>query len=513
MQLLVKRVAVPMGLLDYPDDDRRQHAKPVPRLGGIGVFMGLFAAALVGLAWDSTGKVVSLSPLVVAMAIGASMLFIAGLIDDLRGVPPIVKLVVQSAAALVVFWYGFRIELLVLPGMNVVDLGILALPVTVFWIVGLSNAFNLIDGSDGLAGGVAIIALLGTAMSAIVLHDETILWCSLALIGAMLGFLRFNLPPARIFLGDSGSLVVGFLLAVLTVKGMSRPDGAVYALAPIFVLSYPLLDTGISMLRRWLRGDPLSRADGRHIHHQLRALGLGPRQTLMLVCGLSSLVACLGLSVTFAPPDLTIAIAVAGAAMLVLILVYGTRWLQYHELVEAGASLASAVLTGRSKLQDNIYARDIARLIDQVNTTQELTAIIEENATTFRFAHMQLRRGMMRLTPPSSIVPEIQASRLCALDYPIIARSGLGDPLFLSIWCSIDSVRAASAERVAQIIAPSIERWIVRCREQVNPHSFLVHTPTLRFEGRDIPDDISHLGSKTAKQMRRTPATGLRADL
>lgn len=513
MQLLVKRVAVPMGLLDYPDDERRQHAKPVPRLGGIGVFVGLCAAALVGAALDSTGQVITLSPLVLAMAVGATLLFVAGLADDIRGLPPIAKLVVQSAAAVIVFAYGFRIDRVILPTMDIVELGFLALPVTVLWIVGLSNAFNLIDGADGLAGGVAIIALLGTALSALVLGDRTILWCSLGLIGAMLGFLRFNLPPARIFLGDSGSLVVGFLLAVLTVKGMSRADGVVYALAPVFVLSYPLLDTGISMLRRWVRGDPLSRADGRHIHHQLRALGLGPRQTLMLVYGLSALVACLGLSATFAPPDLTIAIAVAGAAMLALILVYGTRWLQYHELVEAGASLASAVLTGRSKLQDNIYARDIARLIDQVNTTQELTAIIEENALTFRFAHMQLRRGMMRSTPPSSIVPEIQASRLCALDYPIIARSGLGDPLFLSIWCSIDSVRAASAERVAQILAPSIERWIVRCREQVNPHSFLVNTPVLRFEGREV-DDVTLLGAKSgSKSMRRTPATGLRADL
>lgn len=514
MQLIVRRVAVPMGLLDYPDETRRHHSMAVPRLGGIGVFVGVCAAAIVGAMLSSTENVVMLTPLVLAMAGGATMLFVAGISDDVRGVPPLVKIVVQSAAALLVFRYGFRIEQVILPSMDVIELGFLALPVTILWIVGLSNAFNLIDGADGLAGGVAIIALLGTAVSALVVNDRTILWCSLALIGAMLGFLRFNLPPARIFLGDSGSLVVGFLLAVLTVRGMSRGDGAVYALAPIFVLSYPLLDTGISMLRRWLRGDPLSRADGRHIHHQLRALGMGPRQTLMLVYGLSAIVACLGLSVTFAPPDLTIAIAVAGAAMLALILVYGTRWLQYHELVEAGASLASAVLRGRSQLQDNIYARDIARLIDQVNTTTELTAIIEENASTFRFAHMQLRRGMLRSTPPKSIVSEIQASRLCALDYPIIARSGLGDPLFLSIWCSIDTVRAANAERVAQIIAPSIERWIVRCREQVNPRSFLLNSPVLRFETRDVPDDVSHMASKSnGKSARRTPASGLRADL
>jgi UDP-GlcNAc:undecaprenyl-phosphate GlcNAc-1-phosphate transferase len=515
MQVLVKRVAVPMGLLDYPDDARRTHARPVPRLGGIGVFVGVCVAVALGIVFDSGDRLVLLPPLVIALALGATLLFVAGLVDDLRGVPPIAKLVVQSVAALVVYRFGFRIEQLVLPSMDVVQLGILALPVTVVWIIGLSNAFNLIDGADGLAGGVAIIALVGTAISALVLNDHTILWCSLALIGAMLGFLRFNLPPARIFLGDSGSLVVGFLLAVLTVRGMSRPDGAVYALAPIFVLSYPLLDTGISMLRRWLRGDPLSRADGRHIHHQLRALGLGPRQTLVLVYGLSTLVAVLGLSATFAPPDLTIAVAVAGAAMLALILVYGTRWLQYHELIEAGASLTSAVMTGRSKLQDNICARDVARLIDQVNTSQELIALIEENAPTFRFAHMHLRRGMARRPLPESIVSDIQASRVCALDYPISVRSGLGEPLFLSIWCSIDGTRATNAERVAQIIAPSIERWIVRCREQVTPHSFLLEPVMLRVEGRDTPDDMAPAAAaKVAHRVGRRISTPVgRADL
>jgi hypothetical protein len=216
----------------------------------------------------------------------------------------------------------------------------------------------------------------------------------------------------------------------------------------------------------------------------------------MLVYGLSALVAVLGLSATFAPPDFTIAIAVAGAAMLVLIMVYGTRWLQYHELIEAGSSLATAVLTGRSRLQDNIYARDVARLIDRSNTTQELTAIIEANARTFRFTHMQLRTGMSHLTPPESVVLELHASRLWALDYPIISRTGVRDPVFLSIWCSVDSVRTASAERVAQILAPSIERWMVRCPEQATLQSFLSESPMLRLTTRETPADLSRIRTK-----------------
>ena len=278
-------------------------------------------------------------------------------VQGLRGQPPGVdpdhrsnsrSHAAQSAAALIVFYAGFRLDVIMLTPSHQIALGMLSLPVTALWIIGLSNAFNLVDGADGLAGGVAVVALLSTAASAAIVHDPTVLWCSLALLGAMLGFLRFNWPPARIFLGDSGSLVVGFLLAVLTVKGASRRDGAVYFLAPIFALSYPLLDTGISMMRRWLRGDPLSRADGNHIHHQLQKLGVGPRQSVLLICGLSAVIAALGLSATFAPPEFTAAIATAGAALLVLILVYGLRWLQYHEFFEAGASLTSAARSGRS---------------------------------------------------------------------------------------------------------------------------------------------------------------------
>jgi UDP-GlcNAc:undecaprenyl-phosphate GlcNAc-1-phosphate transferase len=273
---------------------------------------------------------------------------------------------------------------------------------------------------------------------------------------------------------------------VLTVKGFARPDGVVYAIGPVFALAYPLLDTGISMLRRWLRGEPLSRADGRHIHHQLRALGLTPRHSLFVLCGLSSLIATLGLSTVFAPPQFTMAVAVAGGAMLLMIFVYGARWLQYHELLEAGAALTSAARTGRSRLQDKIYARDVARLVEHARTTQELAAIIEDNAETFRFAHMQLRWGLSRQTPPASIQTDMQAARLWSFDYPIAAGSGFTDPLFLSIWCAIDgALRPAGAERIAQILAPSIERWMQHHHDLVGSSSFDPGARLLRFERRD----------------------------
>jgi len=486
VQPLVRKLAVARGLLDYPSEERHRHETAVPRLGGVGVFVGLLVVTAIGAALDAPEHVIRLLPFVLSMVAGATILFVTGLVDDLRGVPPLVKLGMQTIAALIVYQFGFRIQLFIVPPGHYFSLGMLALPVTVLWIVGLSNAFNLVDGADGLAGSVAVIALAATAISAWVVHDTTIVMCSLALMGALCGFLRYNLPPARIFLGDSGSLVVGFLLAILTVKGMSR-HGAVFALAPVFALSYPLLDTGISMLRRWLRGDPLSRADGRHIHHQLRKIGLGARQSLGVVCLLSSIIAVLGLMATFAPPQVTIAVAVAGAAVLTLIFVYGARWLQYHELLEAGASLSAAAHNGRSRLRDKIHARDIARLIEYANTTQELAAIIEDSADTFRFAHMQLRWGTNKETPPSNIIADMQLAALWVFDYPILAQSEFTDPLFLSIWCKVNRRRSAGAERVAQILALSLAEWVRQHEEQVYAASFVADRAVIKFTPRVVP--------------------------
>ena len=501
IQPVVRRAAVKSGFLDLPDGDRRTHAEAVPRLGGIGVFVAVLVAATIGASLDTAHHLANIVPLMVAMAIGATILFAIGLVDDLIGVRPGVKLVVQSIAALIVCQYGFHVDRLILPAGGVMTLGMFALPVAIIWIVGLSNAFNLVDGADGLAGGVAVIALVATAISAWILSDNTVLFWSLALIGAMLGFLRFNLPPARIFLGDSGSLVVGFLLSILVVKGMSRKDGALYAIAPIFALSYPLLDTGISIMRRWLRGEPFSRADGRHIHHQLQALGLGPRQTLMVIYGLSALVATLGLFATFASPAMTIAVAVAGGAVLMLLLVYGARWLQYHEFLEAGASLRSMALSGRSRLQDKIYARELARVIAMATTTQELAAIVEDNAETFRFAHMQLRWGTNRDTPPTHIVSDVQTALLWSFDYPIVTRRGATDPLFLSAWCKVDSPHFG-ALRILEILAPAVQQWIRDHPQKFKPSSFH-EAPALRLARDDEGADVLGLVQPLATTRRR----------
>jgi UDP-GlcNAc:undecaprenyl-phosphate GlcNAc-1-phosphate transferase len=455
----VRWLATRLGLLDRPDDGRRWHERAIPRLGGVAVFASVFIVGAVGALFDNRGHLVLLMPLIVGVAGGATILFVTGLVDDIRGVRASVKIMVQLVAALIVYRAGFRIDNLMLTPQSSVMLGAYSLPVTLLWMVGLSNAFNLVDGADGLAGGVAAIALVATAISAAAVHDVTVLWCSLALLGAMLGFLQFNWPPARIFLGDSGSLVVGFLLAVLTVKGATERNGSVHVLAPLFALAYPLLDTGVSMLRRWLRGEPLARADGRHIHHQIRTMGVGPRQSLLLICGLSAVIATLGLSATFAPPQLTVAIALAGVVSLLLIFVYGLRWLQYHEFFEAGSSLTSAALTGRAVIRDRIHARDVAELLHRAESFDQLTLVLERSTARFRFVHAELQGR------PSAEPLPVQAhgAQTWKLEYPVTrADAEVSYPITLSIWCSLErACSPAGAERVAKILAPAIADWLL----------------------------------------------------
>jgi UDP-GlcNAc:undecaprenyl-phosphate/decaprenyl-phosphate GlcNAc-1-phosphate transferase len=465
---LIWRIAVHRRLLDLPDGTRRHHDHAIPRLGGVAVFISVLVVAGAGAALDDRAHILFLLPFVASIAVGATILFVTGLVDDLVGVRPLGKLFAQSTAAIIVWYAGFRIDVVMLTASHQISLGILSLPITVLWVVGLSNAFNLVDGADGLAGGVAVVALIATAASAAFVHDPTVLWCSLALLGAMLGFLRYNAPPARIFLGDSGSLVVGFLLAVLTVKGAATRNGAVYALAPIFALSYPLLDTGISMMRRWLRGEPLSRADGRHIHHQLQKLGVGPRQSILLICGLSAVIAALGLSATFAPPGFTFAIATAGAAMLVLMFVYGLRWLQYHEFWEASASLRSAARNGRAVIRDKIHARDLATQLRGATTLEQLDTILEESAASFHFVHLELQGRSESLHFIEPMTVQTHGSPTWKIEYPVMRPDAkLSHPIMLSIWCAVAGDGShAGAERVAQILAPAVGEWFSSRWEQ-----------------------------------------------
>jgi UDP-GlcNAc:undecaprenyl-phosphate GlcNAc-1-phosphate transferase len=461
---VVIRTAVAWDMFDPPHEDRRVHTEPLPRIGGVAVFMAMGAGLLVTALASLVGFELLTGPrsFFYGVLFGGGIIFATGLVDDVRGLRPGAKLVAQLVAAFVVYAYGFRVEVVGVGSTELV-LGWLALPVTILWIVGVTNAFNLIDGLDGLATGIALVALVTTLVVSLALGNVEVSLLSVALLGALFGFLRYNFNPARIFLGDSGSLFVGFMLAVLSVYGSQKAATAILAVVPLFALAVPLLDTGLAILRRWLRGIPISQADGRHIHHRLLALGLTHRNAVIVLYVSASVLAMLGLSLVFAPPPAVMSVAAAGAGVTLFLLVYGLRRLQYHEFVEAGAVLASGLARVRRTIRDRIYAQDLGQVVWSAGTFDEVNAVLEDNASTFGFLHMEVCRESATGSRPL-VLFDGHAARAWKLDYPVTWHDFVeSDDYVLRIWCNPRAgARPYGAERVAQILAPVIEEWMAR---------------------------------------------------
>jgi UDP-GlcNAc:undecaprenyl-phosphate GlcNAc-1-phosphate transferase len=312
---LVIRIAPWLGAVDQPGD-RKIHHDPVPRIGGLAVFVG-FVAGLLFAGWvtDSLrlGSQVSVYWQGLALAIG--VMLIAGLVDDIRGLSFRFKFAIQIAAAVFVWFCGFRVETITHPLGGALDLGALSLPVTVLWIVTITNALNLIDGLDGLATGIALITTTAVATIALVRAELGVTAASVALAGGLMGFLPYNSNPARIFLGDSGSMFLGFTLAVTSVRGSQKGPTIVAILAPLLVLGLPLLDTSLAVFRRLGRVhrsrtggsgalvhlvrnlDHVFLPDRGHIHHRLLEAGLSHRLAVLVLYGVGIVFALCGLAI------------------------------------------------------------------------------------------------------------------------------------------------------------------------------------------------------------------------
>jgi UDP-GlcNAc:undecaprenyl-phosphate GlcNAc-1-phosphate transferase len=284
---VVRGYAHHLGLLDQPGG-RKVHETPIPRLGGVAMAIAIGVA--IGGATIVTGDLGSTLGLrpnrAPAILAGVGLLLVIGIVDDIRGMRALVKLVFQVAAALLAWWLGLSIDHLSFP-WGVVDLGPLALPITVAWIVAVINAINLIDGLDGLATGVVLTVLGAFGLLAAADGVDPTLFIVAATIGAAVGFLAYNLHPATIIMGDTGSMVLGFVVAAVAIS--TTQDG-VYPQAPwvpIIALGVPIIDTAWAVVRRTARGDPFFIADRGHIHHQLLRLGLGHRDAMLLLTAVS----------------------------------------------------------------------------------------------------------------------------------------------------------------------------------------------------------------------------------
>jgi UDP-GlcNAc:undecaprenyl-phosphate/decaprenyl-phosphate GlcNAc-1-phosphate transferase len=498
----VIRVAAKFELYDVPTDGRRVHTTPIPRLGGVAVFaaMSLGLLALPLLSAGGAPMTGEMRRIFVGILLGGLVLFGAGLVDDLRGLRPSHKLLAQVAAALVAFAAGIEIARVGFGSAAPYELGWLALPVTVLWIVGVTNAFNLIDGLDGLASGIALVALVTIGIASSLLGNLEVVVVCAALIGALLGFLRFNFNPARIFLGDSGSLFVGFMLAVLSVHGSTKSATAMLAIVPLFALAIPLLDTGLAILRRWLRGVAFSSPDARHVHHRLLALGLTQRRTATVMYVAASVLAGIGLMIAFAPPTTVVLVATLGSLASLLLMLYGVHKLDYHELLAAGLVLAGGPRRARRVIQDKIHAWDLCRLIEVARTRDELDAVLEDSAASFGFLHIELCREEDAGRWRTFACEKGRPRRVWKVYFPVSAPQAEGAEYYLRISCDRALIsRPYGADRVAGILAPALEQWLLTRG-----------TDAEAVASRPMPEDLAPHPGPDANRRRATHAIAAR---
>ncbi len=378
---IVRDLAVSFGLVDSPND-RKMHQVPVPRLGGVAIFAATLASyavlLLVGL---HGGFIVRNSiPLALKLLPGVTVIFAVGLADDIFNLSPWYKLFAQIAAAVLAWSGGIRLESLAGHPFHVAA----SFSVTILWIVGCSNAVNLIDGVDGLATGAGLFATVTMLIAGALHGNMDLVFAITPVAAALLGFLRFNFSPASIFLGDCGSLGLGFLLGCFGIVWSEKAPTLLAMTAPLLALSVPLIDTGVSIARRFLRRRPIFGADRAHIHHKLLSRGLTPRRVVLLLYGLCGISAAASLLMTELHPKYEGTVIIVFCCIAAIALNY----LDYTEFRVA----SRMVLNGHirrlvaAEIDLDVFAKELAAA-EEFDKCWEL---ICRNYTQFGFGRIEL---------------------------------------------------------------------------------------------------------------------------
>ena len=270
----VKRLAVKVGAVDKPNA-RKVHTHVIPRLGGLAIYIGFMAAVLYSLPLHRS---------IIGILLGCTAIVAVGIWDDICNIPAKVKLVGQIISACIPVAFGIQIEWLTNPfGSLIVLPEVIAVPLTIFWIIGFTNTVNLIDGLDGLAAGVSFIASISMFLLAYTMNQYVPAMIIAAMAGAALGFLQYNFNPAKIFMGDTGSMLLGYTMAVSAVLGLVKTAATVALVVPLIALGLPILDTLFAIIRRKMSGVPIFQPDKGHLHHRLLALGMTQKQAVLIM--------------------------------------------------------------------------------------------------------------------------------------------------------------------------------------------------------------------------------------
>ena len=366
----IRNLATASGWVSVPTSERHLHEAPLPRLGGVAIFgafvLSLATAIVIAtlrphLHFGSSLRILS------TILIPGCLIFLLGLYDDVRTVGPYFKFAVQGMAATMLWIGGLRIlDVPVLFGARQLP-WFFGLALTIVWVLGITNAFNLIDGLDGLAAGSALFSTLVVFVVALLSHSSLVALMTLALTGAIVGFLRFNFNPATIFLGDCGSLFIGFLLSALALEGAQKAPTVIAVAIPVVSFGLPILETSLSVLRRVISGRPVFTADREHIHHKLLQLGLSHRQVVVVLYAVSALFALLSLFLLWPTgSSLGLVLAVLGTGVWL-----GVQHLGYLEFGEI-RRVAQRTLDQRQIVINNLAIRrataelKVARDYDQL---------------------------------------------------------------------------------------------------------------------------------------------------
>lgn len=312
----VRLLAYRLGAIDVPTDARRMHRKPMPRIGGLGIYIAFVLA---------TAVFCEHAPHLYAIWIGGGMLVTLGILDDIFRLSALLKLFIQlGASSIAVILFDVRIEYVTMFG-KIVEFGVWAIPITILWITGLTNAINLIDGLDGLACGVSAITALSMFGVILVSGDIPSAMLTAVLVAACAGFLPYNMNPARIFMGDTGALFLGYALSIISVQGLFKLHTMLSFLAPCAIFALPLLDTTTAIIRRVLTGHSPFAPDRGHLHHRLVDMGFTHKEAVKILyslCGLLGLVAITYTEAMFHESKTWKALILCVAAITIVVLIF-----------------------------------------------------------------------------------------------------------------------------------------------------------------------------------------------
>ena len=358
--------------LDAPDEGRKRQETPIPRIGGIPLMFSLVLGVIVIL-WMQPLRSFEWFPIL----IGTSLMFGLGLWDDIRPLGAKKKLLGQIAIASLVTSLGLGIEKFSMPSYGTIELGGWSVPVTILWLIAIPNIVNLIDGFDGLAGGLGLFMSLTLGLVGYHTEHFGLAWLAFTMAGALMGFLIFNFPPARIYLGDGGAYLIGFTIAVLSLS--SSHKGAVTAalLVTVVGLGLPILDTSFALARRALRGFPLFHADDEHLHHRLEKMGMSKRRILFGLYGICVILSLIGLTI-FWNQGGTLPIAIGLGVFFLMVLAVVRHFLRVRSWQDAHHQM-KRLLSRRQAVQYTVLQAKLLGLeVDRCGSAQEFWRIMDQ---------------------------------------------------------------------------------------------------------------------------------------